>query len=106
MAQHRYWDFGSPVPQEKDNFVNKSLNDPGIYDGLELSVDVNDNLFLTPGNGLQPDGVIWEEDADVSISFTPPGAATNYTITATHEDEQRWGGSEGMTRWKEFFRVS
>lgn len=93
MAQHRYWDFGSPVPQESEIFVNKSLNDPGIYSGLELSVDITDRLFLTPGCGLQPDGILWEEDDNVFISFAAPGPATDYTIIATHVDEQRWGGA-------------
>lgn len=94
MAQHRYWDYGSPIPQYADNFVNRSLNDAGVYEGLDLTTDVNDNLVLTVGYGLQPDGIIWDEDADRILSFSPPGAPTNYTVVATHEDEQRPGGSE------------
>lgn len=93
MPQTRYWDYGSPVPQDKDNFVNKALNNPGVYNGLELSLNSDGNLIITPGDGLQPDGVIWEEDADILYGFTPPGAATDYTIYATHTDQRRTGGS-------------
>jgi hypothetical protein len=94
MPQHRYWDFGSPVPATADNTVNRVLNDAGVYIGLDLDVDSTSGLLVvTPGFGLQPNGVIWEEDVNVSLSFVPPGIASNYTVVATHEFEQRINGT-------------
>jgi len=92
MVQLRYWDYTSPVPSRDDNFINRALNDYGPYRGLDLSVNGSGLLIATTGAGLQPDGVVWEETDDVVISFIPPGAATNYTVVALHDDQQRIGG--------------
>jgi hypothetical protein len=94
MAQHRYWDFGSPIPQDADNLVNRALNAAGVYEGFDLTADSSGNLILNVGIGLQPDGIIWAETSTRLFAFSPPGVAENYTLIATHEDESRIGGSE------------
>lgn len=94
MPQKRFWDYASPLPSWADNSLNKALNDAGVYRGMDLGVDsVTSGLLVATGYGLQPDGVMWYEDEDVVLLFTPPGPPTNYTVVATHEDQQRIGGA-------------
>jgi hypothetical protein len=94
MPQFRYWDYGSPVPATADNTVNQVLNDFGVYRDMDLDVDSGTGLLVvTPGFGLLPNGIIWEETENVSLAFVPPGAASNYTVVATHEFEQRLHGT-------------
>jgi len=93
MAQYRYWDFLSPVSQRDDIFVNRALNSPGIYVGLDPQLNLLGQLILTPGFGMTPDGVIWKEDNDVVLNFSIPSGPETFTITATHVDVQHIGGS-------------
>lgn len=94
MAQLRYWDFLSPVSYREDNFVNYALASPGIYSGLELGINISDQLELSPGHGLQPDGILWKETTPRVLGFSVPPGPEDFTVIATHVDQSRIGGSE------------
>ncbi|KKM22324.1 hypothetical protein LCGC14_1626500 [marine sediment metagenome] len=92
MTQKRIWDYGDPVVSPEDNETRQYFLDAGVYSGFGLSVDASNDLEIALGWGLMPDGVMWAEDAEFSLSFTAPGAATNYTVVATHVDQQMTEG--------------
>lgn len=91
--QRRFGNFGTPDTSEEDKTARFSLNRKGVYSNFNLSVDTLGNLLIQTGFALQPDGILWTEDSDVTLSFTPPGPATNYTVVAEHEDRQVQGGT-------------
>jgi len=92
MTQRRVYDYFDPIPSLDDNETRQYLLTSGVYDGFGFSVDASNNLEIAAGTGLQPDGIMWQETASFSLSFTAPGAATNYTVVATHTDRQLSGG--------------
>lgn len=91
--QLRVFDAGDPVNSIDDNRTREFLQDPGVYTGFNLGVDSNGDLTIASGSGLQPNGVMWYESDTNTISFTPPGAATNYTVVASHTNTTITGGS-------------
>lgn len=90
--QRRINNYGDLVISSDWNDTRKYLLSPGVYSGMDLGVDSSNDLSVAAGVALQPDGILWEEDAAQSVSFTPPGGATNYTVVATHEDVLIKGG--------------
>ncbi len=84
MTQQRVFDYGDPVNSPDDNETRQYLLQTGVYSGFTFSVDAGFDLEIAPGAGLQPNGVMWTEDAAVGISFSAPGVDTNYTVVATH----------------------
>jgi hypothetical protein len=92
MAQQRLYDFGDPVNSPDDNLTREYLLVPGVYEGFGLSVDTLGDISIAAGTGLQPDGVMWREDFPITVAFSVPGIATEYTIVATHDDRQITGG--------------
>jgi hypothetical protein len=91
--QRRFGDFGTPDTSEEDKSVRSALHRKGVYSDFNLSVDTLGNLLIQSGFALQPDGIVWTEDNDVTLTFSPPGSATNYTVVARHEDRQIQGGT-------------
>jgi len=92
MTQRRIWDYGDPVTSPEDNETRQYLQTAGVYSGFGLGVDSSTDLEIALGVGLLGDGVMWEEDAAFSLTFTAPGAATNYTVSATHVDQEMTEG--------------
>jgi len=84
MAQLRIDDYGDPVISDHQNWPRQYVLAPGVYSGFDLSADTSFNLEIAAGVGLQPDGVLWQEDDTTTLTFTTPGVATNYTVYATH----------------------
>jgi len=95
MAQFRVGNFGETATSEIDNLWRSIVLAKGVYNGFELGVDaVSSNLTIAPGAGVQPDGIVWTEDTEVQLSFTPPGIATDYTVIAYHTNRAIFGGME------------
>lgn len=92
MAQKRVFDYWDPIPSLDDNETRQYLETAGVYAGFGLGADASGNLEIALGVGLQPDGVMWQETSSFTLSFSAPGAATNYTVIATHTDRQISGG--------------
>lgn len=93
MGQRRVYDFGDGVVSLDDNFTRQYLLPEGVYDGFTLGIDTYAELTISAGVGLQPDGVVWQEDMPITLtSFLPPGAATDYTVVALHDNRQITGG--------------
>ena len=86
MSQRRIYDYDANVYSPDDNAVRQYLLPAGVYNGFALGIDTSADLTIAAGVGLQPDGVLWQEDGINTLAFTPPGVATNYTIVATHDD--------------------
>ena len=93
MPQIRYWDYGLPLESIDSVFVDGALNNPGVYAGLNLTIDISGLLTVNPGTGLQPDGVVWTEDVAIKLPFIPPGAPTDYTVVATHTWVTQFAGA-------------
>jgi len=71
------------------------LHSKGVYEGLDLKVVTSGSstiLTITSGYGLQHNGVLWYESTDVTIPLYVPMVATNYTLVATHDNRQIFGG--------------
>lgn len=94
MSQKRIYDYGDPVTAEDDNLTRRHLNNAGVYTGMDLGVDTSGNLTLAAGAILLPDGFLCVEDDELTLTFSPPGRATNYTVVATHDDRSITGGVE------------
>jgi hypothetical protein len=92
--QLRVFDQGDPVNTTDENRTREYLQDPGVYTGFGLGVDTSGDLTIASGAGLQPNGVMWYESDTTTISFTPPGAATDYTVVASHTNTTITGGAE------------
>ena len=94
MSQKRTYDYGDLVNSQDDNEIRQYLLPAGVYSGFALGVDASADLTVGPGVGLLPDGIAWQEDTlFVPATFTPPGAATNYTLVATHIDRMITSGT-------------
>lgn len=93
MTQKRIYNYGANVYSQDDNETRQYLLVPGVYSSFTFSVDASGDLELAAGVGLQPDGVMWQEDDTTTLSFTPPGAPTNYTVVATTVDVTITGGA-------------
>ena len=91
--QRRFGDFATPDTSAEDKAVRSSLHRKGVYSDFNLSVDTLGNLLIQTGFALQPDGILWTEDNEVTLSFSPPGGATDFTVTARHEDRSIQGGT-------------
>lgn len=91
--QRRFGDFGTPDTSEEDKTARSALHRKGVYADFNLSVDTLGNLLIQSGFALQPDGILWTEDSDVTLSFTPPASATGYTVVASHTDRAMQGGA-------------
>lgn len=94
MSQQRIQNFLDTVIAEDTNNARYALLAKGVYRGFDLDVDAAADLEIGVGWGLQHNGIIWYEDTAKTISFTPPGAATNYTVVASHTDVMMSGGAE------------
>lgn len=94
MPQHRDTNFGATATSQAENDNNFALSTKGVFRGLDLGVSTSgtNRLTLAAGYGLQHDGVIWQEDLEVIVTFLPPGSAENYTVTARHDNRQILGG--------------
>lgn len=88
MVQKRVFDYGDPIPSLDDNETRQYLEKAGVYSGFTLGVDTSNNLEIAAGVGLQPNGIMWQETEEFSLTFSAPGAPTNYTVVATHSDRQ------------------
>ena len=87
MPQKRSYNYGDLVNSQDDNETRQYLLAPGVYSGFELGIDASADPTLDVGVGLLPDGIMWEEDTLFVVdAFSPPGAATDYTVVATHVD--------------------
>ncbi len=92
MGQERYYNYGGTASNEAENLIHATLNTKGVYEGMELSANTDNNVEIAIGAALQPNGVMWRETAAVTLVFSAPGAATDYTIVATHDDRNILGG--------------
>jgi len=91
MAQTRYLNYFTDANASQFNTVNYALHNKGVYRGMDLVVDTG-KLYVDPGISLQPDGVVWQEDVRVQITFVASMAPALYTVVATHDNRQITGG--------------
>jgi hypothetical protein len=94
MSQKRINNYLDTVVAEDNNDSRYATTPKGVYRGLDLGVDASADLTIAEGYGVQHNGIVWYEDVARTISFTPPGAATDYTIVASHTDVMLSGGAE------------
>lgn len=92
MPQNRFYNYDSTATSGSENTINRVLSVKGVYEGLDLTVTPDNVLTVSPGYGLQHNGVVWHESTPVSISFTPTLGLVNYTVIATHDNRQIKGG--------------
>ena len=93
MSQIRYGNYADPITMPDLVSGRYAHTTKGIYRGFDMGVDASGNITLAAGYGVQHNGIAWQEDDTRTLSFTPPGAATTYTVYATHTDVQMRGGS-------------
>jgi hypothetical protein len=92
MAQERYYNYGGTASNVAENLLHGTLNTKGVYLGMDLSANSDNNVQIATGAALQPDGVMWRETDPVNLVFSAPGTATEYTVYATHDDRNILGG--------------
>lgn len=105
MPQTRIGNFGETAVSWLENAERKFILPKGVYEGFSLGVTTAFDLEIAPGEGVQHNGVVWFEGleridgdvqldstATVTVLFTPPGGATDYTIVAKHENQSILGG--------------
>ena len=92
MAQERYYNYGGTASNVAENLIHATLSTKGVYEGMDLSANADNNVEIATGAALQPDGVLWRETSVVTLVFSAPGTPTNYTIIATHDDRNILGG--------------
>lgn len=100
MTQTRRYDFGALLTQAGTKTLAGHLFLPGIYDNMDPVVVSPALLRLTAGAYLLPNGVLVVESTDVDIIPPTPSVATNYTLTADHDDVQAVGGSPATYTWR------
>lgn len=100
MPQSRIGNFGETATAWLQNASRKYALPKGVYAGFSLGVTSAFDLEIAPGAGVQHNGTMWFEglersDGDVdfdstitiTLSFTPPASATDYTVVATHDNQ-------------------
>lgn len=94
MPQKRFYNYDSTADSGSENTINYALHSKGVYQGLDLIINSSTPpaLTISPGYGLQHNGVLWREDTEVVIPFAATMVATNYTLIATHDNRQILGG--------------
>ena len=92
MTQYRYYNYGSTIINTTERDVHFALHEKGIYRGFSMGVDANYRLTVSSGYGMQHNGVVWKEDATMTMIVPSPAVATSYTLVATHEDRSILGG--------------
>jgi len=96
MTQSRVYDFGALLTQGRTKKLTTALFTPGIYEGFVPTVVSGTLLELSAGTFLLPNGVLVGETAVTQVTVPTPGVATDYTITADHDDIQATGGSSAF----------
>ncbi len=100
MVQSRVYDYGSTLTQARTKTLASRLFAPGVYDGMDPVVVSSALLQLTAGCFLLPNGVLVVESTNVDITPPTPASATDYTLTADHDDIQATGGSSVTYTWR------
>lgn len=92
MGQERYYNYGGTASNEAENLIHSTLNPKGVYQGMDLSANLDKNVQIDIGSALQPNGVLWRETAEVTLVFSAPGPPSDYTVVALHTDRNILGG--------------
>ncbi len=94
MPQRRFSNFGETATAASENLRHNKVLPKGVYEGFDLSVELlTTNLSIGIGAGVQHNGVIWIEDTvGVTVVFTAPASAENFTVVATHDNRSIFGG--------------
>jgi len=95
MAQQRVYNYGAVVEATLDNAARYTIASKGVYRGFDLGVNASGNIELSTGYGVQHNGIVWYETdvREIGGTFTPPSTATDYTVYATHDNVEIFGGA-------------
>ena len=95
MTQQRVYNYGAVVEASLDNNARYTIAAKGVYRGFELGVNAAGNIELASGYGVQHNGIVWFETdvQEVGGTFTAPAVATEYTVYATHDNVEIFGGA-------------
>src|SRR4051812_27355493 len=101
MTQQRVYNYGDLLTQRRTKTLGASFFTPGIYVGMGPTVVSPVLVTLAPGAFMLPNGVLVTESSSVELIPPVPTIATNYTLTADHDDIQAIGGSTVSYTWRE-----
>lgn len=97
--QRRYIDRGRPFDFSGWKALFSGMFAPGVYQGFDITVDGSGNVILgslhsedDPGLYMLPSGIAVSEDSSITVPFSVPGSAQDFTIRAVHEDNGLIGG--------------
>jgi hypothetical protein len=85
--------IGDPVVASAIQSILKSLCDPGILTGFELSASAADTLTINPGAALTDSGVMILETEQQNEQFTLSVAPANYTVFYSYVPTNNFGGN-------------
>lgn len=98
MAQIRLGNFAETAVTWIENAFRKYTLPKGVYAGFDLGVTGAFDLEIGAGAGIQHNGVFWSEGIErlngdvtfdtstITVAFTAPGLATDYTVVALHDN--------------------
>ncbi len=100
MTQQRLYDFGALLTQTRSKTLAGNVFTPGVYAGMAPTVVSPVSVTLSAGAFMLPNGVLVVENGAVSLVPPVPTLATDYTLTADHDDIQAIGGSTVSYTWR------
>ena len=96
MVQRRLNVFGDLIDTGDLPTMVSNLMAPGRLAGLDFSVAAADQLSITPGTCLLPDGVLILEDQIKTLLVPNSSFSTSYTVIYRLQDARVLGGSPAL----------
>lgn len=93
MVQTRTVDYGAAIHSSDMPFDISSIMSAGRLVGMTLSASAADQIAITPGTVLMPDGVLVHEDEVKYLQVANTAFAVNYSIVYTLQSTDVIGGS-------------
>ncbi len=97
MSQKRINNYGDFINSPDSNAARYATTPKGVYRGFELGVDSAFNLTIAPGSGCQHNGIVWQEDAELTLVFTATAAPKIETVVAIHDNQPTIIGGAAVT---------
>jgi len=85
--------IGDPVVASTIQSILKSICNPGILSGFELTASAADTLTINPGSALADSGVMIIEDEPQNQQFALTVAPANYTVYYQYLPTNNFGGN-------------
>jgi len=93
MVQTRTVEYGAAIHSSDMPFDISSIMSAGRLVGMTLSASAADQIAVTPGTVLMPDGVLVHEDEVKYLQVANTAFAVNYSIVYTLQSTEVIGGS-------------